>query len=170
MRPCTHLPPLPGQPPPVQAQKPESQWPLGFAALPEQGYEAGCARSQAQPLVLQTTRTSQMCHRWSSVCPPTTPPRARCGSTGSGSTVSVPGGWLRGGLSAAPRDPRQVGSALGNPAFLHVHPPKHGPSLSSSGCPFLDKSRLPSSHWRKKGLCPHCVPLPVLKLQGVHVQ
>lgn len=56
-------------------------------AVGEQGYDEGQAWSQVRPCVLQMTRTSPACHRWSSACLLTTLPRAHCGSTDSGSTV-----------------------------------------------------------------------------------
>lgn len=64
----------------------------------EQDYKASvCVRSRfgpghKQPCVLQTTRTSQVCHHWSSVCLLTTLPRAHSGLTGSGNMVGEPRG------------------------------------------------------------------------------
>lgn len=55
-------------------------------------------------LVFQMTRTSLVCHHWSSVCLLTTLLRARCGSTVSGSMVGEP--------RKTTGDPRQAGSSL----------------------------------------------------------
>lgn len=62
------------------------------------------------------------------------------------------------------------GSALGNQFSSCAFPASLGLSLFFSGSPFVDKIGLPSNQWRKKSLSPHCVPLPGLQLQGIHVQ
>lgn len=50
----------------------------------------GCQPGHMSNFVSQMTRTSLVCHHWSSVYLLTTLPRARCGSTVSGNMVGEP--------------------------------------------------------------------------------
>ena len=111
---CSHPCPHPGHGslfPPVQLQLrvSEETGSAGVSAWaphwPLQGLQAWWALPGHRcPRVLQMTRISPACRRWSSACLPTTPPRARCGSIGSGSTVGDRGaGTRRSSTSPRPR-------------------------------------------------------------------
>lgn len=79
----------------------------------------GCQPGHTSSFVSQMTRTSLVCHHWSSVCLLTTLPRAQCGSTVSGNMVGEPRGADQ-GLTG-----RQTGGPLCPPPSAY----------SSSGAP-----------------------------------
>ncbi|XP_055260852.1 mediator of RNA polymerase II transcription subunit 15 isoform X2 [Moschus berezovskii] len=95
-----------------------------------------CSNSGAVHLM---TRTSPVCRRWSSACQPTTPPRARCGSTGSGSMTPTPscsrcaGAWPRGCCSSRTSTRSRPCSTPGPRAS--TRPAFQPPSRTAAACP-----------------------------------
>lgn len=65
-----------------------------------------------------------------------------------------------------PGDPGQAGVSSGKPGFPPCAPLKLRPLRLLLWLPLVDKSGLRRNHCKNKCLSPHCVPLPVLQLQG----